>query len=404
MTNATTIQGTTKVREVVINENLMPQFNTRLTALNKRAEKIGVEPMRFEKTDERTERFCNEYGYIQYRTFIIGNLTGVTPRIEGGWTLLSIIEHTAGGNIITGDDERAEQYRQAEGNCDHCKAKRRRSKTVVVVNEAGEIKQVGLQCMKDFLGYHTNPDSLMDYMSKTGELDDFSGYSAPLYVSAYSMLITAAKIVRNRGYVPSSSMNGTPTTEIADWCWGTLPSNASSREHALRVLEELGDDLEEDAAYAKDCLEWVLSLPENTAGYLGNLRAACNSGTAEKQGLVVSAVQAYAKHLDKMKQQVEREAQVKGAVIAGNGLQITGTVVSFKWVDGYGYNAPDVLKMTVEVEQADGVVRLWGSVPAALEDSIERGIKVSFIANVETSDSADFGFFKRPRKMEVIAA
>jgi hypothetical protein len=361
--------------------------------------------MRFEETSRENVKIVDQHTFEPcVVTMVSGNLIGTTPRIEGGWTLISVIEHLQGGNILTNDDERAEQYRQAKPNCDHCQAKRNRSKTVLVANAAGEIKQVGLQCMKDYLGYHNSPEALLGYAKGMSELSDFSGYAIPVHHSVLEVLVAATKVVRVRGFASTSSESALPTNIIVDWCLGYLPAGGTALEEASEMVKEIGKTTEEDIALATDCLDWVLSLSESSEGYLGNLRAACAGTVAEKQALIVSGVQAYAKHLDKQAEAAQTEVEVKGYVRQGSNIQITGTVVSLKYVSGYGYNAPDVLKMVVKVEQDNGVVRLWGSVPASIESLVERGSKVSFIATIEQSDERDFGFFKRPRKAEVEVA
>lgn len=77
-------------------------------------------------------------------------------------------------------------------------------------------------------------------------------------------------------------------------------------------------------------------------------------------------------------------------------VEITGTVLSFKWQSSdYG----DVLKMLV---QDDRGFRVWGSVPASLDDA-ERESRISFTATVSQSDrDTKFGFFKRPTKAVVL--
>lgn len=88
-----------------------------------------------------------------------------------------------------------------------------------------------------------------------------------------------------------------------------------------------------------------------------------------------------------------RDAAHKNGEDAPEGrVVITGTVLSFKWQSSdYG----DVLKMLV---QDDRGFRVWGSVPASLDDA-EREDRISFTATVAQSyDNTKFGFFKRPTK------
>ena len=73
-------------------------------------------------------------------------------------------------------------------------------------------------------------------------------------------------------------------------------------------------------------------------------------------------------------------------------------MISLKWQESlYG----NVLKMLVK---ADGY-KLWGSVPSAIADEVERGSVVEFAAKIQPSDDdKSFGFFSRPSKAKVYKA
>lgn len=73
-------------------------------------------------------------------------------------------------------------------------------------------------------------------------------------------------------------------------------------------------------------------------------------------------------------------------------MDVQGTIQTIKAQESY-YGT--TLKMLVQ--HADGW-KLWGTVPAALEEA-EKGDTVSFTATVSVSDDdPKFGFFKRPSK------
>ena len=81
---------------------------------------------------------------------------------------------------------------------------------------------------------------------------------------------------------------------------------------------------------------------------------------------------------------------------------MTGEILSTKWHDGsYG----TTLKMTVRLDDGN---RVWGSVPAHIEESVGmpsdlHGRKISFTATVTRSDrDPHFGFFKRPSGAELV--
>ena len=98
----------------------------------------------------------------------------------------------------------------------------------------------------------------------------------------------------------------------------------------------------------------------------------------------------------------EKLAEQKDAspVVEGKGMTIEGEVLHTKMVEGYSYYSPSVKKMLVRDDRG---FKVWGSVPAAIEDDVVKGVRVTLIANIETSkDDATFGFFKRPRKAQVL--
>lgn len=73
---------------------------------------------------------------------------------SNGWTVRAKVEHGENGNIVTGFGNKSvdPQWFTAPANCDHCKTNRFRSVTFFCENEAGEIRQVGRTCLKDYTG------------------------------------------------------------------------------------------------------------------------------------------------------------------------------------------------------------------------------------------------------------
>jgi len=83
------------------------------------------------------------------------------PQIRG-WKLLGILHHQNGSTEVhpmTGQVV-PERYNNAPPDCDHCEIKQRRKDTFILENEAGEIRQVGRNCLEDFFGGF-NPDQII---------------------------------------------------------------------------------------------------------------------------------------------------------------------------------------------------------------------------------------------------
>lgn len=93
---------------------------------------------------------------------------------------------------------------------------------------------------------------------------------------------------------------------------------------------------------------------------------------------------------------VDRREQEAAMIDAPEGkVEITGKVVSTKWVEG-PYN--DTLKMLVI---DDRNFKVWSTVPAAIDPEV--GQKVRFTATLTRSDKdASFAFAKRPSKASIV--
>lgn len=146
-------------------------------------------------------------------------------------------------------------------------------------------------------------------------------------------------------------------------------------------------------------VEWDI-LAESTNEFIADvLRRGRNSGTlSERQ--VEAIVEAHARDKQRAEEQAQREANALPpvAVPTGNGITIEGKVLATKWVEN---DFGRTLKMLVEVETDAGAYKVYGTVPSSL--NCERDDLVRFVANVERSDDdQSFGFFKRPRKAEIL--
>lgn len=67
-----------------------------------------------------------------------------------GWSFVAKIMHTEGGNLLLSapDMKCPESYRDAKPICEHCHTTHHRKETFVIVNEDGEYKQVGRDCLR----------------------------------------------------------------------------------------------------------------------------------------------------------------------------------------------------------------------------------------------------------------
>jgi hypothetical protein len=146
-----------------------------------------------------------------------------------------------------------------------------------------------------------------------------------------------------------------------------------AHEHGLVPIFALVDDLYGDQASAVQSMLAQL----HKKGYL-----------SEKQVNYLKLIQKW--HEERVAKQAEKKAEQTAVPVTTDRIEISGTVISTKWVeDDFGGR----LKMLVE---DDRNFRVWGSVPMSL-DNVDSGDRVKFTARVEQSKKDEsFGFYSRP--------
>ncbi len=93
-------------------------------------------------------------------------------------------------------------------------------------------------------------------------------------------------------------------------------------------------------------------------------------------------------------------------VVIGERLVVTGKIISLKYkANLYNPYGPSIPKIVVLVDDADNFYKVWGTLPAALDDALaDVGSVVTFTASVVASDDDEsFGFFKRPSKASLVS-
>lgn len=289
----------------------LEKLNDGLEKLNKKALKLGCSPISTRLISHVTETKVKSHP----QNYLILEVIGMAPKLEGGWEFLGTLQHTAAGNILRAVPGKsiAADYRSAAQKCDHCQKVRKRNDTYIVKAEDGRILQVGHNCVKDFLG-HNSPANLA-FMAEMLNLlseseDDFIGGDGGSYVPSVShtsiFMAQAVACVRVDGYVSKSaakaysekSDGGGHLTTTADLTWTQLFPTLEQRNIPGFIYGYTADD----AAYADLVLEWVKTL-DSASDYNHNVKIACAQKftTRRESGLVSSAVGAYQKHLGTLK-------------------------------------------------------------------------------------------------------
>lgn len=330
-------------------------------------------------------------GY-EVKTFLV--IEG-EPAKKAGWSFVAVVEFIDGTPVVTGSPfysgPQVDRSVLKPDTCQECGKKIARSKTIVVESETGERLQVGTACVKDFLGQEVTPS----WYSTKDPFDEFDGYEGggQFFYDVTTVLANAACIIRQAGFVSRKAAEGYGPSATADLVVGIL----SGGKTATELRKTYGFPTEADEATAAAALEFGKTLP-GSSDYALNVKAVLNGPaevTAKRVGLVVSVAGVF------IKQQAEAKAapaEVVSDAPTGT-VKVTGTVVSVKWTENYGYGSTKKL-----VVKDDTGFKVWVTAGKGF-DFAEPGDKVEFTATVTPSDrDSTFGFAKRPRAGKVLVA
>lgn len=232
-----------------------------------------------------------ERPYPLFRRFI-------TVEVEGelkidGWKFVATIEHTPKGNVIRTANVEVEipEIYFTRTICDHCNTNRNRRETYLIQNEeTGEFKQVGKQCLKEYLGidaedyakYLAYTDTIQKTMET--EIKDNSS-STTRYFSAKDVLYYADQIIKQCGYcsVEKAKEDG----EI---------SNATRYKVYDRLMEVTSTTPETEEV--NKIIKWIQQLDAKNNNYYTNLQTIIECGyvSIKSIGILVSAIPAYNKY------------------------------------------------------------------------------------------------------------
>jgi len=282
----------------------MVLINKQLEKVNKRAAKLGLPPVKLVELSRFAKTVANQDGSKRSREYLKLKVEGEAPKVKG-WTFVARIMHSEGGNIISsapGMDPPPTEYRTAEPHCDHCKVNRRRNDTFVLRDEKGEYKQIGRNCLADFLGSTDPADQIAlfsDWSSvvqSLGEDDDYyGGGRGQSTIEIVSYLAGALAVIRKYGFVPKSKSEEwgkEATSSVLDqYFFGTSKAANELRSEVNRVVKP------DDEEKAREILDWAKDQKNQTdvSDYLWNISAAAERLLVDSRtaGLVASIPSAY---------------------------------------------------------------------------------------------------------------
>ncbi len=350
-----------------------------LAKLAKKANRYGTEPITFEIGGAFTQ--VREYqdwdGETRRCKVTLHAITvhGSAPRL-GNFELRARIEHTANGNLlhtVPGKDDvvTSERYRASKPTCEHCKVRRARNDTYVVLDRTtGQQLQVGANCLREYTGI--DPAAAIAkcaFEIASRDADSDYGWGGCHWTQTLEYLLTAtATSIRIEGWLskseaakrdPDGAKGLTPTaTRIAAlWAW---KPNKDEKETARRLTEKF---LPEDRDLANKVIAWVREEAVANNDYIHNLKVACAEDIIYAPrwvGLACSAVAAdnRAQEIETRKRaELQSRQNSKHIGTKGERLRdVKATILMARHIGENGYGQESVLYKFLTI---DGNVLTW---------------------------------------------
>ena len=235
--------------------------------------------------------------------------------VVGEYEFVAVIEPLDGGNLVKNVPGCTvtldlSSYRTGAIKCDHCNTIRKRTETFIVVETAtGKVKQVGRNCLKDFLGGKSAAYILASFSFEKilgGFSEEGGGGGLPVFEPAHFLAWTAGS-VRVKGWISKAAamaaaesgrtLESTAAHVRYLLCGPTGPvMDLVRRAHKEAVL--LCTPTGAETAKATLALEYAKGLTGAT-DYEANLKLVCSQEfvTDKHLGILASAFSAYERYI-----------------------------------------------------------------------------------------------------------
>jgi len=230
----------------------LQQLEQKIETLNRKAVRLGCEPMNLSAGDDIVVKSMTEAGFEKIDVFVDVELDYEIP-IVNGWKLVAcfdLIESALSESVVFVSKVPGETIPGAYQNktsigCDHCGVNRFRKKSYLLKKidsqyESGEYIEVGSTCVRDFFGH--DPKGFLwlaslKFDSITGQIDEerWSHGNFPYYHSLKSVLIMTDAVMKKHGWVSRSKAYQEGGASTSDYVGTQLYSRHLAPEDKINV-------------------------------------------------------------------------------------------------------------------------------------------------------------------------
>jgi len=356
-------------------------------------ENLGEKAVEETDTDPQTGKLVATGRHLIY---IQVKIHGQAPVINGH-TFVARLEHTPAGNIISKAPgmeglEVPAKVRDRGSFCDHCSTNRDRNDTfLLLVEGTKELKQVGRNCLADFV---RDADaaaalSIWSLLHEVREASEATSGSGEGYWNTLKYVSHCFRMVELFGWHSrGGAYDGGPDPTASVAFFGMTPCLDVNQKERWQKQQPTAVNKKD----AEKALAWAQSLSEDN-DYKHNLQVACSLNYVRPQnmGIVASLVIAYQRACEQDLEQDRRAAQTKQSEHFGTkGSRYLRALTVTKTKDIHGDYGLTIL---YTMEDDEGSVFKWfssnGCSVSSLKDGqvsytpLESGVKHPFVFQVK---------------------
>ena len=299
----------------------------------------------------------------------------------GGWSLLGRVDALPDGSPLVartpGTEAMPLPMLQSPYACDHCRKPRVRTETFLVFNAAGQVRQVGRNCLRDFLGH--DPARLLWWHEAVGTLwGSLGGYagSGERLWDTDAVLALAARVAAHGGFLgraKAAEINREieeqeltrrrhVTSTASEVLWRLDPPPTGSRERRTRAMqiadwdERYPDDAAAQALLAATKAALAALTPADE--WQANLAAIAPQARLRERhlGLAVSAVVLGLRTQERAAKAVRPVAPSRHQGEVGERITVPATISFLReFPSDYG------TRTLAKFESPDGALLWWAS-------------------------------------------
>jgi hypothetical protein len=248
---------------------VLPYLENEINKLNRKAEKLGTPPIEM-SVSEPFFKEEKEDGETVQQKYVTVTIEGEAPQVPG-YEFLATIEHKgASGNIVRTMPGVSEAnvknfYDASPDYCDHCKKKRARIDTFIIKDQkTGDLRQIGRNCLADFLGgkdpkqvlfWFSLKQRISDVMSRAEDYEGKMTSRVEYGASKTYVMNVAAALVNKFGYKRAGSYDST-ASQVRTVVFSP-PTATDDYTQELRKIVKDGKDAAQ--AYAEKVLDWFMN-------------------------------------------------------------------------------------------------------------------------------------------------